>query len=173
MRTARAKLEDAYGAAVKKYTMDGKIALAKAVQKEFDEFKAGSSRPADAVKFGGKFYKVYDTNLTWHEAKKKCEQVGGRLAVIDSAEENEFVVGLVKKSKVVEVWLGATDEKKEGEWVWVTGKRMTYRNWERTQPNNKPPGEHYLMLVLGQDGRWSDQPDKSVQHKPGFVCQWD
>lgn len=39
LRKARAKLEDSYDAAVKEYTKDGKIALAKATQKEFDEFK--------------------------------------------------------------------------------------------------------------------------------------
>jgi hypothetical protein len=41
MRTARTKLEEAYGAAVKQYTKDGKIALAKAVQQDLDEFKKG------------------------------------------------------------------------------------------------------------------------------------
>jgi hypothetical protein len=41
MRMARAKLEEGYGAAVKQYTKDGKLALAKAVQQDLDEFKKG------------------------------------------------------------------------------------------------------------------------------------
>ncbi|HVK14654.1 MAG TPA: hypothetical protein VM597_38300 [Gemmataceae bacterium] len=41
LRTARAKLEEEYAAAVKQYTKGGKIALAKAVQQELDEFKKG------------------------------------------------------------------------------------------------------------------------------------
>jgi len=39
LRTARAKLEEGYKVAVKEYTKDGNVALAKAVQQELDEFK--------------------------------------------------------------------------------------------------------------------------------------
>ena len=46
MRAARAKLVEAYSATVKQYTMDGKIAQAKAVQQELDEFKKGSGLAA-------------------------------------------------------------------------------------------------------------------------------
>jgi hypothetical protein len=46
LRTARARLEEAYAAAVRQYTKDGKIALAKAVQQELDEVKkAGALVP--------------------------------------------------------------------------------------------------------------------------------
>lgn len=40
LRKAKAKLEDAYAIAVKEYTQGGKRALAKATQKELDEFKS-------------------------------------------------------------------------------------------------------------------------------------
>lgn len=43
---ALARLEEGYAAAVKQYTRDGKIALAKAVQAEWDEFKKGGSELA-------------------------------------------------------------------------------------------------------------------------------
>lgn len=42
-RKAKAKLEDSFGTAIKQYTMDGKIELAKAVRKELEQFKAGGS----------------------------------------------------------------------------------------------------------------------------------
>lgn len=170
---ARAALVAALTATKAAYVRAKDDEKAAAIDVEIEQIKNGAGPAADATKFGTKYFKVFDTNLTWHEAKKQCEQMGGRLAVINSAEENKFVIGLIKKSRVVEAWLGATDEKKEGEWVWVTGKKMTYSNWERTQPNNKGGVEHYLILVLAQNGQWSDQPDKSTQHKPGFVCQWD
>lgn len=54
LRTARAKLEMAYELAVKLYTKDGEIALAKVAQRELDEFKkagsVGASTPADPFK---------------------------------------------------------------------------------------------------------------------------
>jgi hypothetical protein len=47
VRTARVRLEDEYESAVKQYTKDGKVALAKAIQQELDEFK--KSGPVAAV----------------------------------------------------------------------------------------------------------------------------
>jgi hypothetical protein len=57
--------------------------------------------------------------------------------------------------------------------VWLDGSRFTYTNWNTGQPNNKQEREHYLLIWAVQDGKWSDQPNVSTQHRPGFVCQWD
>ena len=46
MQAAKAKLNDAYNAAVKGYVMDGKKATAKAVQAEWDDFKKGDAAAA-------------------------------------------------------------------------------------------------------------------------------
>lgn len=54
LRTARAKLEEEYGTAIKQYTKDGKIELAKAIQQELDEFKKGSGVASAATFFNGK-----------------------------------------------------------------------------------------------------------------------
>lgn len=43
LRTAQARLEEEYKAAVKQYTKDGKIALAKVVQGELDDFKGAKN----------------------------------------------------------------------------------------------------------------------------------
>jgi WD40 repeat protein len=70
------------------------------------------------------------------------------------------------------VWIGATDEQKEGEWKWIDGKPLAFTKWGPGQPNNKQNEEHYLMLFLAQR-EWSDQPDRSSQHTTYFVCEWD
>jgi hypothetical protein len=139
--------------------------------------------PIDAVVFKGKHYKVYSEDLTWHIARNKCVELGGRLVVIETAAENDFVTKLAAKLNRECVWLGATDENNEGEWVWVTGKAMSYMNWYAEQPNNWKGIEHYPQLMIGDNfipqwknsaGRWNDTP--STQHpnrRAGFVCQWD
>ena len=140
----------------------------------------GDDPKRGAVKFGGKDYKFFPDVMTWSAAKKKCEEYGGRLAVVTSEEHNKFLTKLVTAAGKQEAWLGATDGKKEGTWVWldnsvmwVEGKSRTYTNWDRTQPNNKPPGEHCLMLWAKQNGVWVDQPETALApHKPGFFCEW-
>jgi hypothetical protein len=178
---ARKPLLDALTEAKATYVRAKDDDKAAAVDKEIEQIKAGAVRPADAAKFGGKYFKVFDTNLTWHEAKKNCEQMGGQLAIVGSAEENGFVAELAAKSKVNAIWLGATDDKKQGTWVWVDGQPVKYENWDRAarQPNNGDGVEHYIVLFADKSGQWWDYPNDPRQHprltksgQPGFVCQW-
>ena len=72
------------------------------------------SIPADAVTFNGHFYRFYPDAMSWKQAKARCEAIGGKLVVIDSAEENAFVGGLIQAAGKVDAWIGATDEAREG-----------------------------------------------------------
>jgi hypothetical protein len=139
--------------------------------------KPSGPAPQDAVKFEGHAYKFFPDVLTWHQAKSRCEELGGHLAVIDSVAENNFIVdlarkGIFKRENMDGVWLGATDEKQEGQWRWIDGTALEFNVWGPGQPNNKENNEHYLLLYLAE-GVWSDQPTKSVQHTAYFVCEWD
>jgi hypothetical protein len=140
------------------------------------EVKKDEARyPADAKKLRGKFYKVYPEQLSWHAATEKCQELGGHLAVVTSAEQNRFLITLIREKGLDAVWLGATDEVVEGRWVWVGGQPMRYSNWSPVgrQPNNKNNSEHYLVIAISQQGKWCDQPDESVEYSLGFICQWD
>ncbi len=128
--------------------------------------------PPDATAIGDKKYKFYPDVLTWKEAKTKCEELGGQLAIVTSQEQNDALTKLVKDAGKAEAWIGATDEAQEGAWVWVDGSAMSYKNWNASQPNNKNNNEHYALLWAAQQGKWADQPNRSTQHKPGFLCEW-
>lgn len=53
-------------------------------------------------------------------------------------------------------WLGATDNLKEGEWIWQSsGKTMTYSNWTVGEPNNCCGGENCLEMSANL-GTWND-----------------
>lgn len=174
LETARSSMEAAYRSAIRDYTRMSLDDEAAAAEAEMKALKANTGHQSDGTTFQGKKYRVYETMLTWHAAKTKCEEMGGRLAVLDTQKKNDFAKELLAKSKVETAWIGATDEKKEGEWRWVTGKKIEFQAWAKNQPNNKEGLEHYAMLVL--DARfpgWSDQPDSSAQHRPGFICEWD
>ncbi|MFO0878116.1 MAG: family 16 glycoside hydrolase [Gemmataceae bacterium] len=129
--------------------------------------------PAEAVRFAGKAYKVFTPQLSWREASTKCEELGGNLVIIRSKEENALVTRLVDEAGLVEAWIGATDVMEEGKWIWIDGKPLVYSNWFKGQPNNKDGEEHYALLMVNRGGEWSDQPNESKQHRPGYVCQWD
>ncbi len=138
---------------------------------------APAQLPADVVAQNDRRYRLFTNATTWHEAKKKCEEMRGRLAKVRSREENDFLVELARSANVDGLWLGATDEAKEGDWKWSDGSPLTYTNWSRigNQPNNKGGLEHYLLLMIGANaGQWCDQPTTSIEYKKvGYVCEWD
>ena len=71
----------------------------------------GAHRNAKLQGGNGHKYKVFKEKVTWHEAKKRCEDMGGYLATMTTKGENKFVAKLTGNDQT---WLGATDEKKEG-----------------------------------------------------------
>ena len=131
--------------------------------------------PADASPYHGRFYKVYTEQLSWHAAEERCRLLGGHLVVVENRDENQFLNFLARNAGLGGVWLGATDQRVEGKWIWVDGTSFGYQNWDvaNKQPNNKEGLEHFLVLLTRFDGTWCDQPDDGRQEHPGFVCQWD
>ena len=132
--------------------------------------------PDDAISFGRHHYKFFPERLSWKDAAARCRAMGGHLPIVNGDAENDFIFRLAFSNKKVQqsdgVWLGATDERVEGRWVWVDGSTMTYSRWLGNQPNNKNLAEHFLLLWM-KDNRWVDQPNESHQHSAYFVCEWD
>lgn len=129
--------------------------------------------PADATLFNGKWYYVYLQKIGWKASKVKCERLGGQLAVI----HDEATWAFIKTLKPgVQLWLGASDEQLEGNWVWVDGKPFTFKSWGRGQPDNARGEEHFLMMGWN-GGNWNDAAEsaesagKFIQVQ-GFICEW-
>lgn len=128
------------------------------------------SAPADAKLFKGKWYAVVFEKMDWPRAKVKCEAKGGQLAVIPDQETWDFVKALTTSP----VWLGATDEKNEGEWIWVDGSKVTFTAWDRDQPDNTGGKQNYLVMWRGSV--WQDIEKQWDIYAPmptvGYVCEW-
>jgi hypothetical protein len=126
--------------------------------------------PDDAVRFEGHRYKVFEEDLSWHEAKVACEARGGLLACIESAAEQAFIAELCDGRYL---YLGATDEGEEGTWVWVNGSPWDFTAWLRGQPNNYFGTEHYLATY--DEGKWVDvaAEGKGFWMPTGYICEWE
>jgi hypothetical protein len=128
--------------------------------------------PKDAKLFNWKWYAVIYEKVPWHTARDKCQRMGGQLVVIPDAPTWDFVKGLSKSR----VWLGATDEKIEGEWVWVDGTQMRFTAWLPGKPNNYAGKDHYLTTTPLKNNGWEDMPKEWDAWKEanivGYVCEW-
>ncbi|MES2709339.1 MAG: protein kinase [Verrucomicrobiota bacterium] len=123
--------------------------------------------PGDAREFNGTWYRYYPGKLLWRMAKKRCEDLRGRLAKVPDAPVNEFLTELSGGNCA---WLGATNEKSKGQWNWLDGTPVSYSNWGGGQPDNTRGRENFLGL-WGK-GKWNDVPNDDSDIR-GFICEWN
>ncbi|MBQ3571949.1 MAG: InlB B-repeat-containing protein [Clostridia bacterium] len=117
----------------------------------------------DEIIYRNHRYKVFKEWMSWEEAKAYCESLGGHLATITSAKEQEAMEYFNGR-----YWLGGTDAEEEGVWKWITGEEWNYTNWLEGEPNNMGE-EHYLVIW---PNTWNDLClDSSEQY--GFICEWE
>lgn len=119
----------------------------------------------------GKIVKFYKASLPYKVAQRFCEENGGSLVKIDSQEKNDAIA---KKVAEIDEWtffIGATDEKEEGTFVWQDGSPLTYRNWAANEPNNDTisGAENYVQMY--RDGTWNDL--YGWRNKVGFIGEFD
>ena len=115
--------------------------------------------------YNGHQYAYIPCYLTFDEAIEFCEELGGHLATIGSAQENAWVHSVMQGS---DMWLGGTDLETEGEFKWITGEPFEYSNWAPGEPNNVGEGgQHYAQMYLY--GTWNDVGERKLP----FVCEWD
>jgi hypothetical protein len=171
---------------------DGKQSTWKAKRKNLDrQTNASNSLPLEqnenligSTLFRSHRYKVFrEAGLDWMTAKNRCEAMGGHLVTISDEQENQFMIALATKTlgdiNNTGIWLGASDERNEGQWEWLDGTPFKYSNWNEGSPNGKDKENHLLLLLYfrGPQGKevrgWADQPMAGKLHVIYFACEWD
>lgn len=130
--------------------------------------------PDKVTRFSGHEYRRFDYKVAhWYEAIACCEELGGHLVTITSAEEQAHVETLIKNSGL-SYWTGGNDKYKEGNFVWYTGEEFTYTNWDSGQPDNWDSEEDYLTIM--ENGKWNDVGENVLINSApvfGFICEFD
>jgi hypothetical protein len=140
----------------------------KHLQQVIDAQEAGISqtraRPAKTVKFGRHRYAVIDDKVTWHVAKRLCEEMGGYLACCETEQEASFVTSLCGD---VQSWVGATNEESAGDWRWLSGEKMGVKKNVRLDD-----GADYgaSLMYVPNTKRFADC---NSGYRIGYVCEWD
>ena len=101
---------------------------------------------------GSKYYCSNTNSLTWHQARDLAINLGGHLATVNDAEENEFIRNNILADYA---WIGYNDEAQEGNFTWVSGS-SDYTNWRSGEPNNSAGTEHFARILKGS-GEWTDR----------------
>ncbi len=120
--------------------------------------------------YKGHLYVFCQRDAKWDEARTACKFMGGDLVVIDDADENTFVRTVVAPTTVGDWHIGVGDRSKEGDYVWVDGKKLGFSAWHKNEPNN---GfwiwNNEDCAVTYRDGTWNDID--CGDSKAGFICE--
>ena len=113
-------------------------------------------------------------HMDWHWHNERARAMGGHIASITSAEENEQITRI---SGGAPVWIGGIRkgnryrgkpiaDRKRGEigevgpgaddWYWSDGRPWTYTNWGPGEPNNWDSGENRVQHLGKFDAVWND-----------------
>ncbi|XP_015997566.2 asialoglycoprotein receptor 2 isoform X2 [Rousettus aegyptiacus] len=124
--------------------------------------------PINWVEHGSSCYWFSHSGLTWPEAEKYCQLENAHLVVINSREEQKFIV---QHMSPFHTWIGLTES--DGSWKWVDGTDYdsSYKNWAATQPDNwhgHEEGGSEDCAEIQMDGRWNDDLCQEVQR---WACE--
>ena len=134
-------------------------------------FKDEATRHKETLTGKEPAYVISDGDATWAQAKKFCENWGGRLATIHSETEQKNIEKLISHTK--NYWIGLTDEELEDTWVWVDDRPESYSNWAGFEPNNWADDGENCGEIRKKSGRhgpfkWNDAP---CDNERQFICQ--
>ncbi|XP_066270036.1 uncharacterized protein [Branchiostoma lanceolatum] len=125
---------------------------------------------ADYIMFNGVCYKHFAEKKTYDEARQRCAEDGGLLAMPKDNATDTFITGLGKWNR----WIGLTDVNIEGHWVFEDGQTLTsddYSNWAPTEPNNSGEWPRCVYVYCRSFGIGYVWDDNSCNKRWYFTCQ--
>lgn len=119
-----------------------------------------------------------DGTSTWQQAQAQCREMGGDLARIGNAAENELVTSMAAAAGMPgeHFWIGYNDLATEGTWSWIDGGPVTYENWRPGEPSTSDDGYSNcgtIYFIASMWGLWNDFWCDPPYGQGGFACQVD
>ncbi|ROT74502.1 C-type lectin [Penaeus vannamei] len=134
---------------------------------------AGCMEPFFAV--GGEcFLLAQEPKRSWHDARDACEAMGAHLARPDDVRA---LVEVLRDfpGRYNRVWVGASDEAREGAWTWLSGEPLDASDWRPGQPSNRSTGgeEQDCLSLVTKNRPDSTMDDHSCRMKKAYLCELD
>ena len=121
---------------------------------------------------------------SWNSAESNSQKLGGHLVTINNDEENNWIADTYKLF-YPGLYIGLSDEKEEGKWIWSSGEEVEYKKWNKENIFNSPEPsggaahrENYGIMMLKWDlaqshgkkiGEWHDSDYESNPDNSWFV----
>ncbi|XP_077159614.1 macrophage mannose receptor 1-like [Paroedura picta] len=103
--------------------------------------------------------------LTWHQARKSCQQQNAELLSITELHEEMYLAGLTSDMNT-DLWIGLNSLAMDSGWQWVGNHPFRYLNWAPGNPS--PESEKVCATMQSHSGKWEN---KECDHKLGYICK--
>ncbi|KFV05821.1 Macrophage mannose receptor 1, partial [Pterocles gutturalis] len=115
----------------------------------------------------GTHYQINSESLlTWHQARKSCQQQNAELLSVTDRHEEMYLLGLTSDLGVnVKLWTGLFSALNSG-WQWIGGSPFRYLNWAPGNPSME--SGKICGTFQGRNGKWENQV---CDRKLGYICQ--
>ncbi|XP_029988736.1 L-selectin isoform X2 [Sphaeramia orbicularis] len=108
-------------------------------------------------------YHYSNKSMSWDKARQFCKTNFTDMVVIQSQEENNYLVKLLPdRDRSPYFWIGITKKQKNETWTWV-GNNSTWignQSWAENEPNNDHSNEFCVEIYTNQGknrGKWNDE----------------
>ena len=143
---------------------------------------AESQAPEETEQPKESTYQLFIEDVSWTEARDRCEEKGGHLVVISDEAELQKVIDLAESYGVNIVWIGC--RRVDGKLEWVTDEQVSVYPWDVNEPSymDSYDGvyEDYVMLWNHNGWVYNDSRNDPVADYPGaysgkiaYVCEFE
>ena len=128
--------------------------------------------------YKGHSYQVFDQKMSWTDAERACEALGGHLVTIKDSGEQAFIQTLLKNKNVSMdlYWIGLYYRYKTG-FTWVTDENYDYENWTSSYPLVGLAARGYCTLMYGDNQTASAFEWRNVNNayaaNIGVICEFE
>ncbi|XP_070849387.1 type-2 ice-structuring protein-like [Chaetodon trifascialis] len=122
--------------------------------------------PRGWTALNGRCFIYVPTRLTWTQAERYCQGLGGNLASVHNFWEHRVIQTMIKirTHSYPVTWIGGYDVAREGVWFWTDGTPNKFTYWSVGEPSKNG---YCLAMNYGGQKKFDDQP---CSYRNPFVC---
>ncbi|NXG57368.1 MRC1 protein, partial [Hemiprocne comata] len=107
-----------------------------------------------------------ESALTWHQARKSCQQQNAELLSITEIHEQAYIGELIQKFSFP-FWIGLNTLNFNSGWQWAGGSPFRYLNWAPGCPFLLP-GKICGVMNPKRNAKWENQ---ACNQRLGYICK--
>uniref|UniRef100_A0A8D0GKN6 C-type lectin domain-containing protein n=1 Tax=Sphenodon punctatus TaxID=8508 RepID=A0A8D0GKN6_SPHPU len=106
-----------------------------------------------------------ESALTWHQARKSCQQQSAELLSITELHEQLYLTGLTNGMNL-DLWIGLNNLDVNSGWQWIDDGPFRYINWDAGSPSEESAKMCGALDTM--NGKWEN---KDCNQNLGYICQ--